>query len=228
MMQGLAQVDDEDFSAGQTVFRTVAATLRPSRPLLWRCTSPVTHASIDKLTEQGTAPRLAHDAQAGALDRVVHAPDLMVRNRLAAILVLVFAQPIERIVNLRWDDITLTHDAVVVNVAGILIRFNDPIDAPVRELAANPQHARTAAHPDSPWVFRGTMPGAHITAMHLRQELRPLFSSLAARLGTLTELGRQTPVAILAEALGYKPETLEKHAAASGADYGRYVADLAR
>lgn len=137
------------------------------------------------------------------------------------------AQPIVRIVNLRWDDVTLTHDAVVVNVAGMPIRFDHPLDAPVRELAANPEHGNTAAHPDSPWIFRGAMPGAHINAMYLRQELRPLFSTLAARLGTLTELSRQTPVAILAECLGYNPETLEKHAAASGADYGRYVSDLA-
>ncbi|QDW62325.1 hypothetical protein [Oerskovia sp. KBS0722] len=79
---------------------------------------------------------------------------------------------------------------------------------------------------DSLWIFRGAMPGNHITAMHVRQQLRPLFSSLAARLDTLTKLSRQTPVAILAEALGYRPETLEKHAAVSGADYGLSVSDL--
>lgn len=45
-------------------------------------------------------------------------------------------------------------------------------------------------------------------------------------LDTLTKLSRQTPVAILAEALGYRPETLEKHAAVSGADYGLSVSDL--
>lgn len=47
-------------------------------------------------------------------------------------------------------------------------------------------------------------------------------------LGTLTELSRQTPVAVLAEALGYTAATLEKHAAVSGADYGKYVSDLAQ
>jgi hypothetical protein len=39
------------------------------------------------------------------------------------------------------------------------------------------------------------------------------------------ELTKQTPVAILAEALGYRPETLETHATTSGANYGRCVAD---
>jgi hypothetical protein len=56
----------------------------------------------------------------------------------------------------------------------------------------------------------------------------PLFSALAARLGTIAELRRETPVAILAEALGfgYNVATLERHAAAANADYGRYIDHL--
>ncbi|MGW8567146.1 hypothetical protein [Isoptericola sp. NPDC055881] len=103
------------------------------------------------------------------------------RNQFAALLVLVFAQPIARIVRLRRDDVTIAPDSVIVHLAG----------APM-------------------------------------QQLRPLFSSLAARLGTPTELARQTPVAILAKALGYTAATLEKHAAVSGGDYGRCVSDLTR
>lgn len=81
----------------------------------------------------------------------------------------------------------------------------------MRELAANPGQTNTAAHRDLQWVFRGGMPGGYLDPMHLRQEARPLFSSLAARLGTLTELSRQAPAAILAEArLDCNPETLEK------------------
>ena len=218
------QADVDTWIAEGTTTRLILAWF-----LTWTRAAQITNPALTVARHRrGTAPRLSHHAQVCALDRVVNGSELPVRNRLAAVLVLVFAQPIERIANLRWDDIKLTHDAVIVEIAGMPIHLNEPLDAPVRELAGNAQHARTAAHPDSPWVFRGTMPGAHITAMHLRQELRPLFSSLAARLGTLTELSRQTPVAILAEALGYKPGTLEKHAAASAADYGRYVSDLAR
>jgi DMSO/TMAO reductase YedYZ molybdopterin-dependent catalytic subunit len=34
------------------------------------------------------------------------------------------------------------------------------------------------------------------------------------------------PVAIIAEALGYSPRTIEAHATASAADYARYVSAL--
>jgi len=52
---------------------------------------------------------------------------------------------------------------------------------------------------------------------------RHLFGTRAARLGTVHELTKLAPVAIVAEALGYSAKTIESHASASGADYARYV-----
>lgn len=63
--------------------------------------------------------------------------------------------------------------------------------------------------------------------MSLRDRLRRrVFSTRAARLGTLHELTKLAPVAIIAEALGYSPKTIETHATASGADYARYIAAM--
>jgi hypothetical protein len=47
---------------------------------------------------------------------------------------------------------------------------------------------------------------------------------MEARLGALNELTQTTPIAILAETLGYSPQTLEAHARASASTYARYVA----
>jgi IS30 family transposase len=54
--------------------------------------------------------------------------------------------------------------------------------------------------------------------------LRGLFSTRAARLGALHELTKLTPVTIIAEALGYHPATIERHAIASATTYAQYVA----
>src|SRR5262249_38992756 len=51
----------------------------------------------------------------------------------------------------------------------------------------------------------------------------PLSSPRAARLGTLHELTKPAPVAIIAEAPRLTPKTIEAHAPAWGADYARYV-----
>jgi hypothetical protein len=64
----------------------------------------------------------------------------------------------------------------------------------------------------------------HLTPTHLRARLRPVFAALEARLGTLNDLTQNTPIAILAETLGYSPQTLEAHARASTSTYSRYVA----
>jgi hypothetical protein len=196
------------------------------RFLSWTARSRLTDPElIVPRHRRGTAPRLPAQAQTQALDTVISSDALPPRNRLAAVLVLVFAQQIERIVTLNWEDIS-TADQVVVNLAGLPIVFESPLDQIVRDLASSPGHDQTAAHPNTRWVFRSQRPGAHISAMHLRQQLMPLFSALAARLGTIAELSRETPVAILAEALGYNVATLERHAAAANADYGRYIDHL--
>ena len=95
----------------------------------------------------------------------------------------------------------------------------EPLDQPVRELARTPVHDNTAAHPNSSWVFRGQTRGQHITSASLRSHLRQLFPARAARLGTLHDLTKTTPVAILAEALGYSPATIDCHAKASASTY---------
>ncbi len=67
-------------------------------------------------------------------------------------------------------------------------------------------------------------PGTHLTPTHLRTRLRLLLAALESRLGTLNQLTQTTPIAILAEMLGYHPQTLEAHARASASTYGRYIA----
>lgn len=174
----------------------------------------------------GTSPRMSVDAQEQAVQRVVHTDELSPRDRAAAILVLVFAQQIEHVVQLTWNDVKVTDEIATVNVGAIEIALPEPLDEPWRQLATNPGHDLTAAHPNSNWVFRGYNPGHHIHPHHLRQRLRQIFSTRAARLGTLHELTKTTPVAILAEALGYSPTTIERHAVDSATAYARYVAAI--
>ena len=77
----------------------------------------------------------------------------------------------------------------------------------------------------SNWVFRGYSPGRHIHGSSLRSRLRTVFSTRAARLGTLHELTKLGPVPpIIADALGYHPSTIERHAIGSASTYAEYIA----
>ncbi|UKA57010.1 Fis family transcriptional regulator [Arthrobacter sp. FW306-2-2C-D06B] len=173
---------------------------------------------------RGTSHRLPKPGQDQALQKVIHTNGLETRDRAAAILILVFGQQAENIARLTWDEVTVTDDLVTIQLGSIQIALPDPLAQPWRELAANPGHELTAAHPNTKWVFRGASPGRHINPGHLTTRLSKLFSTRAARLGTLHELTKLAPVAIIAETLGYSPTTIERHATDSAAAYAKYIA----
>jgi hypothetical protein len=120
------------------------------------------------------------------------------RDRAAAILVIVFGQHIEDVIQLTWNDVTVTDDVVE-------FALPSPLDEPMRQLAAAPGNDLTASHPNSNWVLRGYSPGRHIHGSSLRSRLKTVFSTRSARLRTLNELTKLGPVPIIADALGYPP-----------------------
>jgi hypothetical protein len=195
------------------------------RVLKWAIKTNAAHSGLKMVPhKRGTSPRLSASAQDEALQRVVHTDQLTPRDRAAAILVIVFGQQIDDVATLTWDDVVVSDELVTVRLGAIEIGLPDPLDAPWRQLALEPGHGLTAAHPNSKWVFRGHSPGRHIHPGHLRQRLGTVFSTRAARLGTLHELTKLAPVPIIAETLGYSPATIERHAIDSAAAYAEYVA----
>lgn len=222
-LEDLQQADVDDWVGGGPTTRLLV-----DRFLNWAMSNRLAPAGMKvPRHRRGTSKKLSAADQDAALSEVVDGESMTPRDRAAAILVLVFGQQLQDVVGLTWDDVVVTEELVTVTMGSFAIALNDPLDRPWRELMAQPEHDQTAAHPNSRWVFRGHSPGQHINAMSLRDRLRGhLFSTRAARLGTLHELTKLAPVAIIAEALGYSPRTIETHAAASGADYARYVGAL--
>ena len=137
---------------------------------------------------RGTSPKLPKSEQDAAVERVVHTDELTARDRAAAILVIVFGQHIEDVIQLTWNDVTVTDDVVTVRLGKTEFALPSPLDEPMRQLAAAPGNDLTASHPNSNWVFRGYSPGRHIHGSSLRSRLKTVFSTRAARLGTLHEL----------------------------------------
>lgn len=173
---------------------------------------------------RGTSPKLSKSEQDAAVERVVNTDELTVRDRAAAILVIVFGQHIEGVVALTWDDVTVTDDIVTIRLGKTEFALPSPLDQPMRQLAAAPGNDLTASHPNSNWVFRGYSPGSHLHGSSLRSRLKAVFSTCAARLGTLHELTKLGPVPIIADALGYHPATIERHAIGSASIYAEYIA----
>lgn len=176
---------------------------------------------------RGTSAKLPAADQDRAL-RTVITPStgnaLSPRDRLAVILVLVFGQQIEDVIQMTWDQVDLTRDPITLTIGEHPIELHPPLDESLRRLHADPAAAKTAAHAGIRWVFPGGLPGRPVTSAHLRQQIKVLVSTRTARLGALHELTKISPVPILAETLGYSPATIERHATGSAAAYAQYIA----
>lgn len=219
-LAALSQADLDQWQATGPSTREIA-----SRFLGWAIKTRLVDVGL-RMTphRRGTSPRLPAADQRRALEQTVHETSMTARDRLVALLVLVFGQQMEDVAKLTWEQVKVADDMVTLTLGPAEIALTDPLDDLVRVIAQSPSNSNTAAHPNDLWVFPGQAPGRHIDPAHLRQRMRHLFRTRDARLGTLHELTRETPVAILAESLGYSPATIDRHAIAANATYANYIA----
>lgn len=217
----LSQADLDAWQASGPTTREFA-----SRFLAWAIKAHLVNSDLRMQPHRrGTADTMPSSEQSRAVQAVIHQHEhLTDRDRLAAILVLVFGQQVEDVVRLTWDHVTITEDLATITLSETPIALPAPLDQPLRQLHAEPGHGRTAAHPNTPWVFRGDSPGRHLSAAHLRYRLKTVCPTRPSRLGTLGDLTKTTPIPVLAEILGYNPTTLERHALAVATTYGHYIA----
>ncbi|MWA09135.1 hypothetical protein [Streptomyces sp. BA2] len=149
----------------------------------------------------------------------------LLRDRAAAILLVLFAQPLTRIATLSMDDINLTSSEVQITFGQHgPVPVPEPFGQVLREHAENRGPYNIAANRTSPWLFPGRCPGRHIHPVHLRNCLRdsgiPLVRS---RITALRALVSEMPPAIAAQAVGYTARCVEEHANTIGMSWVNYV-----
>ena len=147
-------------------------------------------------------------------------------ERVIAMLILLYAQPLNRITRLTIDDVI--HDAA----GQMLIRLGDPpapVPAPFVTIIGDYLTARgnlvSAANPNSNWLFPGRRAGQPLHTTSIRLRLRRLgVPNLPARSRALRELLVQAPPSVVAGMLGYSTGQAETIAAEAGATWKNYAA----
>jgi hypothetical protein len=213
----------------------------------WLATGPAAYRARDFLSwagEHGHCPPLSvapataatgtsmdPDERFGLLDRLLHDDTLELTDRVAASLLLAYAQPLSRITAITLDQIGRADDGRVTT-----IRFgNDDIDLPdplahlLAELIDTPRgYVGIRAPANSPWLFPGGQPGRPLTPSHLGARLRKLgINARAGRRAALIHLAAQLPAAVLADLLHLTPGTAVRWVNNAGGDWSRYAAALA-
>lgn len=146
-------------------------------------------------------------------------------TRVAAILMLLYAQPLTRILALTTDDI-ISQDA-----GEIAIRLGDP-PAPVPDpfaglllrYAGQRLNLTTATNAGARWLFPGRRGGQPMIPDTIERRLRSAgIAALAGRTAALRQLVLQAPAPVIATMLGYSHQQAARVADEAGSPWSRYA-----
>lgn len=136
--------------------------------------------------------------------------------RVAACLLLLYAQPLSRILR-------LTHHDLIDDDGDLFIRLGDP-PSPVPDPLAGLLRQLRAGAPEDGWLFPGKNHRQPITHRTLFLKLNKLGFPLGeARVSALRQLVLQAPAPVIAAALGVHHTTTTRQAINAGTSWSRYA-----
>jgi hypothetical protein len=178
----------------------------------------------------GPAVPLDHEERWRQTQRLLHDDSLDVDDRVAGLLVLLYAQRPATISRLTIEDIETTDSALTLDLGSVPVALPEPLATLTRDLLATRQgHAATGSQRTSPWLFPGGQPGRPVSADRLAGRLRQLgIRPGQARSTALFQLATELPAAVLARMLGIHIKVAVQWQQVSAGDWTNYAADVSR
>lgn len=175
-------------------------------------------AVIDTETRWKQARWLLHDDTAKPEDRV------------AGLLVLLYAQPASRIVRLTLDHVHASDNEVRLHLGREPVLLPEPLAGLVCQVAATRTgHASIGDPGTSPWLFPGGRPGRALSAFRMAERLNQLGIHCGqSRSAALFQLATDLPAAMLAKMLGIHIAVAVAWQRASSGDWATYAAEISR
>ena len=162
---------------------------------------PVTVPPRQARTPQQELPE---DQRWHQLHRCLHQTALPLRVRIAGALVLLYGQPVSRIVQLKPAQLSRHHEQAYLLLDQHPVLIPPPLTDLIGQLhaAAAPPACSPAGKPAS-WLFPGLRPGQHLAVNGLVHQLNAHgIQSRTGRSAALINLAADLPAAILADLLG--------------------------
>lgn len=144
-------------------------------------------------------------------------------DRVVALLILLYAQPLGRIARLTIDDVLRSPDGEV------FLRLGEPltpVPVPFADVLARYVDSRASrcANPDSRLLFPGRHAGQPMHTTSLRLRLRRLaIPNIDGRTAAIRQMLRQAPAPVVAGMLGYAVASTEKIAAEAAVSWQHYA-----
>jgi site-specific recombinase XerC len=188
----------------------------------------VTNQAMPKLTIP--SPRTEASTPIGArqrldlIRRLTEDEALDLRDRVVALLVLLFAQDVVKITGLALDDVIQNEGRVSIVLGTDPTPVPAPFDALVIRYINNRSNLATATNPGSTLLFPGRRAGQPIHPTTLRLRLAAAgIPNLSGRTAALRQLLLHAPAPVVALMLGYAPTTTTRIAEETGDTYKNYA-----
>jgi hypothetical protein len=162
--------------------------------------------------------------------RLLHDSTLKPEDRLAGLLVLLYAQQPAAISRLTLEHIHIHNTQVQLRLGREPILLPEPLAAlALHVVGTRYGHATIGNHGTSPWLFPGGRPGHPISPYRLTERLHQIgIHAGPARSTALFHLATELPAAVLARLLGIHIKVAVAWQHASTGDWMTYAADVSR
>lgn len=205
-----------------------SATYRPTAGhfIRWARTNKLTTIHAPAIRWNGPTQPLDDEHRWNIARRLLHDDTLKSEDRLAGLLLLLYAQGASAISHLTTEDIAVDAQGVRLRLGAAPVQLPEPVAVLARAVAANRKgHATIGALAPSPWLFPGGQPGRPISTTQLTQRLNQLgIRPNQARNTALFQLATEIP----ARTLGIHTDVAVAWQRLSAGDWATYAADVAR
>ncbi len=134
--------------------------------------------------------------------RLVRDDGIDIVDRVAGAFVVLYAQPVGRIVSLKLADVRYDHGRAIVTLAGHDLELPEPFATVAGRLPVL-RRGGVADKVDNPWLFPGGRAGRHMTATSLANRLRSIgIEPRKMRGAALAQLSSEMAPAVLADIVG--------------------------
>ena len=213
------------FGSDETSYRNEAGHF-----VRWAKRNKITTLDLAAVKWGGPTRTIDTEARWDQIRRLLHDDTNKATDRVAGLLILLYAQSAAKVSRLTLDHIEATGSDVRIRLGGEPIVLPEPLDRLVLTLIESRYgHAVLGDQGTSPWLFPGGRPARPISPYQLSVRLRRLGLHVGeARSTALFQLATELPAAVLARLLGINISVAVNWQRVSSGDWTGYAADYSR
>jgi hypothetical protein len=170
---------------------------------------------------RGTAPRRQTDQPSRPHP---DSPDLALPVRVAAAILLLYAQPLSRIVRLTLDDVIRDDDQVLLRLGDPPTPVPGPVAGLLLKWIGGRDNMNTATNRNSTWLFPGRRAGQPMNPTSLAALVNDIgVPTVAGRTSAIRQHVLEMPAPVVTDAFSHHPATATRLAAQAGSTFSRYA-----